>query len=73
MNIEQVKGNWKEFKGIVKEKWGKLTDDDLVVIDGEVDQLAGKLEKSYGITKENAEKQIEALAKAYKLQAHRQH
>ena len=61
MNRDTAEGSWKEFKGKVKEQWGKLTDDDLDVIDGQRDQLAGKLQKSYGITKDEAEKQIKAF------------
>jgi uncharacterized protein YjbJ (UPF0337 family) len=60
MNWEQVEGKWKQLKGAAKEKWGKLTDDDLDVIAGEKDQLVGKIQERYGITKEEAERQIEA-------------
>ena len=51
MNWDQVAGNWKQFKGQVKEKWGKLTDDDLDVVAGKRDQLVGKIQERYGITK----------------------
>ena len=44
MNWDQIAGNWKQFKGTVKEKWGKLTDDDLEVIEGKKDQLVGRLQ-----------------------------
>jgi uncharacterized protein YjbJ (UPF0337 family) len=57
MNEDQIKGNWKQFKGKVKEKWGKLTDDDLDVIEGRSEQLVGKLQERYGIAKQEAEKQ----------------
>jgi uncharacterized protein YjbJ (UPF0337 family) len=56
MNTTTVKGSWKEFKGKVKEKWGKLTDNDLTVIEGRYERLAGLLEKRYGLAKEQAEK-----------------
>jgi uncharacterized protein YjbJ (UPF0337 family) len=58
MNWDQVKGNWKQFSGKVKEKWGKLTDDDLTTIAGKRDQLVGKLQTAYGYSKEQAEKEI---------------
>jgi uncharacterized protein YjbJ (UPF0337 family) len=58
MDWNIVEGNWKQFKGKVKEQWGKLTDDHLDVIAGKRDQLAGKIQESYGITKDEAEKQI---------------
>ena len=58
MNWDQIAGNWKRFKGNVKEKWGKLTDDDLEVIEGKKDQLVGRLQERYGYTKEQAEKEL---------------
>jgi uncharacterized protein YjbJ (UPF0337 family) len=58
MNSDQLEGKWKQMKGSVKEKWGKLTDDDLDVIAGKQDQLAGKIQERYGITREEAEKQV---------------
>jgi uncharacterized protein YjbJ (UPF0337 family) len=58
MNWDQISGNWKQFKGHVKEKWGKLTDDDLDVIEGKKDQLIGRLQERYGYTKEQAEKEL---------------
>jgi uncharacterized protein YjbJ (UPF0337 family) len=42
----------------VKEKWGKLTDDDLDVISGKRDQLVGKVQERYGIAREEAEKEV---------------
>jgi len=58
MQWDTIEGNWKQFKGKVKEQWGKLTDDDLDRIAGKKDQLAGRLQESYGIGKDDAEKQI---------------
>ena len=58
MNEDQLKGNWLQFKGKVKEKWGKLTDDDLDVIEGRQEQLIGMLQVRYGIAKQEAEKQF---------------
>lgn len=58
MNWDIVEGNWKQFKGKVKSKWGKLTDDHLDVISGNRDQLAGKIQETYGVSKDEAEKQI---------------
>ena len=62
MNWDQVKGNWKQFTGKVKEKWGDLTDDDLTAIQGRRDQLAGKLQERYGYAKERAEREIDEFA-----------
>ena len=58
MNWDQIAGNWKQFSGGVKEKWGKLTDGDLTVIAGKRDKLLGRIQELYGIGKEEAEKQI---------------
>ncbi len=58
MDWNIVEGNWKQVKGQVKAQWGKLTDDHLDVIAGKRDQLAGKIQEAYGITKDEAEQQI---------------
>jgi uncharacterized protein YjbJ (UPF0337 family) len=59
MNWDQLEGGWKQFRGSVREKWGKLTDDDLDVIAGKRDKLAGRLQQQYGYTKERVEKEID--------------
>jgi len=59
MNADQLEGKWKQLKGSVKEKWGKLTDDDLDVIAGKRDKLIGRLQERYGISKEEAERQAD--------------
>jgi uncharacterized protein YjbJ (UPF0337 family) len=59
MNWDQVEGQWKQMKGAVKEKWGKLTDDDLDSIAGKREKLAGRLQVCYGLHKEIAEKQCD--------------
>jgi uncharacterized protein YjbJ (UPF0337 family) len=53
-----MKGNWKQFVGKAKEKWGRLTDDDWKVVEGKCDQLVGKIQEKYGITREEAERQL---------------
>lgn len=63
MNEDTIKGNWKQFKGKVKEQWGKLTDDDLDVIAGKRDQLLGKIQERHGIAKDEAEKQLSSWEK----------
>ena len=57
-NKDTFQGDWNELKGKVKEKWGKLTDNDLTEIQGKRDQLLGKLQKRYGLAKEKAEEQL---------------
>ena len=59
MNWDTIEGNWKQFTGKVREKWGKLTDDDLEVIAGKRDRLSGKIQERYGVAKEEAERQID--------------
>lgn len=66
MNWDQVEGKWKQYKGQAKEKWGKLTDDDLDVVDGRRQQLVGRLQERYGIAKDAAEQQADEFVKALK-------
>ena len=66
LNWDRIEGNWKQFKGIVKQQWGKLTDDQLDVIAGKRDKLAGKIQETYGISKDIAEKQLSDWEKSLK-------
>jgi uncharacterized protein YjbJ (UPF0337 family) len=59
MNWDQVEGKWKQAMGSVREKWGKLTDSDLEVVAGKKDKLIGKIQERYGISKEEATKQVD--------------
>jgi uncharacterized protein YjbJ (UPF0337 family) len=54
MNSQDFKGKWEQLKGKVKEKWGKLTNDDLLAIQGKQDQMIGKLRERYGFSAEQA-------------------
>lgn len=60
MNWDIIGGNWKQMKGRVREKWGKLTDDDLDVIAGKRDQLIGRIQERYGISRDEAQRQVDA-------------
>ena len=60
MNWDRIKGNWRQAAGKAKVQWGKLTDDDLKVVAGHRDQLAGKIQERYGVAKDEAEKQLTA-------------
>lgn len=64
MNWEQIEGGWKQWSGKIKEKWGKLTDDDLTVVAGRRDQLTGILQRRYGFAKEQAEKELDNFVKS---------
>lgn len=58
MNNDRAAGQWKQIKGKMKEQWGKLTDDDLDQIAGKRDQLVGRIQKSYGVGKDEADRQL---------------
>ncbi len=58
MNWDRIEGDWKQLLGRAKEQWGKLTEDDLSVVAGRRDQLAGKIQERYGVAKDEAEKQV---------------
>lgn len=60
MNWDQIEGNWRQFRGSVKAQWGKLTDDQLDVIAGKREQLLGKIQETYGLTREASEVQLAA-------------
>lgn len=67
MNWNQVQGNWKEFKGKVKQTWGQLTDDELDQIAGKRDVLVGQIQTKYGIAQEAAEKQVKDFETTHKF------
>ena len=58
MNKDTIEGNWKQLKGKVQQQWGKLTDDDYDVIAGRSTELAVRIQERYGVTREEAEKQV---------------
>lgn len=60
MNSDRISGNWKQFKGKVQEKWGKLTNDDLDVVEGKREQLAGRIQERYGYSQDEAEKEMKS-------------
>ncbi len=60
MNKDIIEGKWAEIKGAVKQQWGKLTDDDLAEINGSREKLAGKIQKNYGLARDEVEKQLKA-------------
>ena len=65
MNKDEAGGNWKQLKGKVKEQWGKLTDDDMTIIEGKRDQLVGKIQERYGYQKDQAEKEVDSWEKRH--------
>jgi uncharacterized protein YjbJ (UPF0337 family) len=66
MNWDQIEGRWKQFTGSARERWGKLTDDDIEALTGKKDHLVGKIQERYGIASEEAEKQADEWSHALK-------
>ena len=60
MNEDIIKGEWKEVKGSIQKRWGNLTNDDLDQINGDRTKLSGKIQKAYGLQRDEAEKQLKA-------------
>ena len=65
MNKMTLKGNWRQIKGKVKERWGELTDDDIDQIEGETDQLIGAIQKRYGASLDDARREVEEWQQRY--------
>ena len=63
MDWNEVEGNWKQFTGKVKEKWGQLTDDDLTTINGKRENLMGKIQERYGYEKDMVERELTDFAR----------
>ncbi len=61
MNEDRIKGQWKQLSGKVKARWGKLTDDDVKVKEGNAEYLAGKLQERYGMAKDVAKKEVNSF------------
>lgn len=60
-----IKGKWRQLKGDVKAKWGRLTDDDLDVIDGNREKLLGRIQETYGVARKEAEDQLKDWERSY--------
>ena len=73
MNNDIFEGKWKQFVGAAKQHWGKLTDDDWTFINGKREELIGKIQERYGITREQAQKEAEEWARHAQVQAEREH
>ena len=63
MNWDRIEGNWKQFKGQAKRKWGELTDDDIDKLEGRRDELIGKIQERKGIARDRAEKEVNEFIK----------
>jgi uncharacterized protein YjbJ (UPF0337 family) len=58
MNQDTISGQWKQISGQIKKQWGKLTDDDMKVVEGNAEKLAGRVQERYGIARDEAEQQV---------------
>lgn len=67
MNFERVAGNWKQFTGTVKQKWGDLTDDDMTSIEGDREKLEGKIQERYGYTRDQVKKEVNDWLESLKV------
>lgn len=63
MNWDTIKGKWNEIEGQIKQKWAKLTDDDLKLVKGKFEELSGRLQQRYGLKREHAESQVDEFIK----------
>jgi uncharacterized protein YjbJ (UPF0337 family) len=63
MNWDRIEGNWKQFSGKAQQQWGKLTNDDLDVVEGRRTELVGKIQERYGVAKDEAEQQVDSWLK----------
>ena len=66
MNKDTIEGNWEQFKGKVRQTWGKLTDDDVALLKGNRQEFYGKMQEKYGLAKEEAEKRVNEIEQACK-------
>jgi uncharacterized protein YjbJ (UPF0337 family) len=63
MNEDTIKGQWKQLAGKLKTKWGKLTEDDLKVAEGDSEYLAGKIQERYGVARDEARRQVKEFGR----------
>lgn len=68
MNWDRIEGSWKQFRGKVKEQWGKLTDDELDQINGNREQLEGRLQERYGYAKDQVKREVDDWAQTHLIE-----
>lgn len=72
MNSDIFEGKWKQFVGAAKQRWAKLTDDDWTYVAGKRDQLIGRIQERYGITREEAQREADEFARQAATEAERE-
>jgi uncharacterized protein YjbJ (UPF0337 family) len=65
MNTDILKGQWKQIKGEIQKQWGKLTEDEIDVINGDREKLEGRLQEMYGYTRDKARQEVNDFLRAY--------
>jgi uncharacterized protein YjbJ (UPF0337 family) len=65
MNADVLAGKWKQVQGEVKKQWGKLTDDDLMIVEGQRDKLVGLVQERYGYAREQAEHEVDEFIQKF--------
>lgn len=65
--MTDLKGNWNQLKGKIKQQWAKLTDDDLTNAEGNLDEITGRIQKVYGYSRDRAEQEFQAFKRAHNL------
>ena len=70
MNWERISGNWAHWKGRVRERWGRLSDDQLSIVAGRREQLAGRIQEAYGLTREEADRQLKNWERNLSVEQH---
>lgn len=73
MNTDTLKGQWKQIKGEVQKQWGKLTNDELDVIEGDREKLEGRLQEAYGYTREQARREVDEFLRGYERESTRRY
>lgn len=71
MNKDTVSGQWKQVSGRIKQQWGKLTDDDLKVVEGNAEMLAGRVQERYGVARDEAERQVREFENDLSMSRHK--
>ena len=70
MNWDKIEGSWKQFKGKLREQWGRLTEDDVTVIEGKREKLVGKIQERYGITRDEADREVREWLEMLEVSQH---
>lgn len=65
MNTDILKGQWKQIKGEIQKQWGKLTEDEIDVINGDREKLEGRLQEMYGYTRDQARQEVNNFLRSY--------